>query len=343
MHHGHFHNWPPVMPASPGGIQLMVKDTVKNTPPSSPKLWAKGHRQDNTAPNATGVMPSSTTTTTNTSTEGTTTTNPTRQSNRNSFLGRRSLAISTGNNKSNTDTTPNKAGGGGLPQDTHHSNHSTPPSANASCTFPSPASSSSYQSSATMASLSSKPDLPPRSLSMSNKKFKTDDRPVVYPFVGNVQMTHTPRSLSYSGATFLTPSSYRMSSSAATPTLGSQAMTPSTDTSLTNNTSGSTNNKDHFHHTPLFTDIRKSQSVGMSSKKGLKSRLRKLRHKPGSGPRETMTANAFITSCESDSEAPGRLSFFFLMEENPSLKTHHELSLTDHFFFPPISTDMNRT
>lgn len=316
MHHGHFQNWPPVMPTSPGGIQLMVNDTIKNTPPSSPKLWAKGHRQDNAAPNAAGVMPSSTTNTTGTTTEGANTTNPARQGNRNSFLGR-SLAISTGNSKNNTDTTPNKASRGGLPQDTHHSNHTTPPSANASCTFPSPTSSSSYQSSAT--SLSSKPDLPFRSPSMSNQKFKTDDRPVLHPFAGNVHMTHTPRSMSYSGAIFLTPS-YRMSNSATTPSLGSQAqMTPPTDTSLTNNTSGSSNKKDHVHHTPLFTGLRKSQSVGKSSKKGLKSRLRKLRHKPGSGSRETITANAFITSCESDSEAPGRLSFFISTAENPPL------------------------
>ncbi|KAF9190924.1 hypothetical protein BGZ51_008073 [Haplosporangium sp. Z 767] len=50
------------------------------------------------------------------------------------------------------------------------------------------------------------------------------------------------------------------------------------------------------------TNLRKSVSVSKPAKKGIKSRLRRLRQKQGSSSRET-SANAFITSGESDSEA----------------------------------------
>ncbi|KAG0202456.1 hypothetical protein BGX28_005032 [Mortierella sp. GBA30] len=50
------------------------------------------------------------------------------------------------------------------------------------------------------------------------------------------------------------------------------------------------------------TTLRKSLSVGKPSKKGIKSRLRKLRQKQGSSSRESVV-NAFMTSGESDSEA----------------------------------------
>ncbi|KAG0262782.1 hypothetical protein BG011_009703 [Mortierella polycephala] len=49
-------------------------------------------------------------------------------------------------------------------------------------------------------------------------------------------------------------------------------------------------------------NLRKSLSVSKPAKKGIKSRLRRLRQKQGSSSRET-SANTFITSGESDSEA----------------------------------------
>jgi hypothetical protein len=97
-------------------------------------------------------------------------------------------------------------------------------------------------------------------------------RPFHYP------LQQSPRSLSFSGSA--SASNIHRSSTAATP----------------HSDSG-----DIFATSPL----RKSQTVGKTSKKGFKSRFKKLRRKQGSsGSRETSsTVNAFITSGDSDSEA----------------------------------------
>ncbi|KAF9941438.1 hypothetical protein BGZ67_005020 [Mortierella alpina] len=76
----------------------------------------------------------------------------------------------------------------------------------------------------------------------------------------------------------------------------SYAGTP--NTRLSNLTGAATFNDPNSHS----ANIRKSLSLGKPAKKGIKSRLRKLRQKQGSSSREA-GANAFMTSGESDSEA----------------------------------------
>ncbi|KAF9959004.1 hypothetical protein BGZ72_010444 [Mortierella alpina] len=106
-------------------------------------------------------------------------------------------------------------------------------------------------------------------------------RPIYHPFSNIGGFVQPSRSLSYAG----------------TPNTRLGNLTGAAPSTTCNDPSG--NSPSQNSHS---ANIRKSLSLGKPAKKGIKSRLRKLRQKQGSGSREA-GANAFMTSGESDSEA----------------------------------------
>ncbi|KAF9572027.1 hypothetical protein EC968_010432 [Mortierella alpina] len=129
-------------------------------------------------------------------------------------------------------------------------------------------------------------------------------RPIYHPFSNMGGFVQPSRSLSYAG-------------------------TPNTRLGNLTGVSSSTTFNDQNSH---LASIRKSPSLGKPAKKGIKSKLRKLRQKQGSSSREA-ELNAFITSGESDSEA----AF------DPEPDTFFNSGGIAHRFIPSASTSNSKS